>query len=410
VFEAVKPNHIDINVNLLETCDNCAKNDSFDCGGRRNTFECGVCKCDMGTDEDPNLNRDCQRMGDNNNKFYSLPCNGAGSCRCGKCFCNENRIGEQCQCNSLFCGMNGKCGNGKCVHEIDPDTGSCKMSCDCEPGFTIDRTTKMCSCSTETENCKSENGKQCGGKKQGHCNCNKCECNELYTIFDETETNIGAFDDQNMCSSIIPSCPDLTGDKSPILEELKNRLSACRMDPTDDETCFVNADTEFNFEGEVISKSYIMKDEKNLGQFSKFEFSTISSNDDQVASIVCEVVFDDPKEKHDRCVGHFNLIFSGNKIGYELFLETDDPDQKFKYYKCTTNMAGTIVMASVSTACALAIIISAIGLYCFDKYLKRKEVTDHEKKVKLNDTYTTNPLSISGVETYNADQPSATDA
>ena len=27
----------------------------------------------------------------------------------------------------------------------------------------------------------------------------------------------------------------------------------------------------------------------------------------------------------------------------------------------------------------------------------------------MNDTYTTNPLSISGVETYNADQPSATE-
>lgn len=65
----------------------------------------------MGTDEDPNLNRDCQRMGENNDKFYSLPCNGAGSCRCGKCFCNENRIGEQCQCNSLFCGKKYKFGH-----------------------------------------------------------------------------------------------------------------------------------------------------------------------------------------------------------------------------------------------------------------------------------------------------------
>ena len=127
----------------------------------------------------------------------------------------------------------------------------------------------MCSCSTETENCKSENGKQCGGKKQGHCNCNKCECNELYTTFDDTgifshrkfarfllevgqkltgsgeeivsansklrifkETSIGEFDDKNKCSSINPSCPALTGDKSPILEELKTRLSACRADPT----------------------------------------------------------------------------------------------------------------------------------------------------------------------------------
>ena len=64
----------------------------------------------------------------------------------------------------------------------------------------------------------------------------------------------------------------------------------------DDESCFLDADIE-SFEGEVISKSYIMKDEKNLGQFSTFEFSTISSSDDKVASILCEVEFDDPKGK-----------------------------------------------------------------------------------------------------------------
>ena len=120
----------------------------------------------------------------------------------------------------------------------------------------------MCSCSTETENCKSENGKQCSGKKQGHCNCNKCECNELYTTFDDEgiflyhnfyrdrkftgpmlpfnktkmriikELSIGSFDDKNTCSTIKPSCPDLTDYKSPILEELKARLSACRANPT----------------------------------------------------------------------------------------------------------------------------------------------------------------------------------
>ena len=36
--------------------------------------------------------------------------------------------------SKYYLGMNGKCGNGKCIHEIDPKTGSCKMSCDCEPG------------------------------------------------------------------------------------------------------------------------------------------------------------------------------------------------------------------------------------------------------------------------------------
>jgi len=71
----------------------------------------------------------------------------------------------------------------------------------------------------------------------------------------------------------------------------------------DDESCFLDADTE-SFDGEVISKSYIMKDEKNLGQFSTFEFSTIRSNDDQVASVLCEVEFDDPKGKARLCVGH----------------------------------------------------------------------------------------------------------
>ena len=65
---------------------------------------------------------------------------------------------------------------------------------------------------------------------------------------------------------------------------------------SDDESCFLEAETE-SFDGEVISKSYIMKDEKNLGQFSTFKFSTIRSNDDQVAGILCEVEFDDPKGK-----------------------------------------------------------------------------------------------------------------
>ena len=61
-------------------------------------------------------------------------------------------------------------------------------------------------------------------------------------------------------------------------------------------------------------------------------------------------------------------------------METDDADQQFKYYKCTTNMVGTIFAASVGGACVLAIISGAIGLYFFDRYLKRKEVKDHEKE------------------------------
>ena len=85
-------------------------------------------------------------------------------------------------------------------------------------------------------------------------------------------------------------------------------------------------------------------------------------------------------EQHDRCVGHFNLVFSSNKVGYELFLETDDKEQKFKYYKCTSNMAGPIIAGVVGGSCALAIITGAIGLYLFDKYLKKKEVRDHEKE------------------------------
>ena len=36
--------------------------------------------------------------------------------------------------------------------------------------------------------------------------------------------------------------------------------------------------------------------------------------------------------------------------------------------------------ATVGGACALAIIVGAIGLYLFDRYLKKKEVRDHEKE------------------------------
>ena len=43
-------------------------------------------------------------------------------------------------------------------------------------------------------------------------------------------------------------------------------------------------------------------------------------------------------------------------------------------------MAGPIIAGVVGGSCALAIITGAIGLYLFDKYLKKKEVRDHEKE------------------------------
>ena len=46
-------------------------------------------------------------------------------------------------------------------------------------------------------------------------------------------------------------------------------------------------------------------------------------------------------------------------------------------------MVGTIFAASVGGACALAIISGAIGLYLFDRYLKKKEVKDHDKEGKF---------------------------
>ena len=68
------------------------------------------------------------------------------------------------------------------------------------------------------------------------------------------------------------------------------------MQIRDDKSCFLDAETE-KFDGEVISKSYIMKDENNLGQFSTFEFSSLFAKDDKVANIVCEIEFDDPLGK-----------------------------------------------------------------------------------------------------------------
>ena len=63
-------------------------------------------------------------------------------------------------------------------------------------------------------------------------------------------------------------------------------------DIRDDYSCFTDVDVD-KFEEDIISKSYIMKDEKNLGPISNFDFSSISAKE-QVSNKICEVQFEDP--------------------------------------------------------------------------------------------------------------------
>lgn len=37
--------------------------------------------------------------------------------------------------------------------------------------------------------------------------------------------------------------------------------------------------------------------------------------------------------------------------------------------------------------------VGAVSIYLYDRYLKKKEVKDHEEQVKVNNTFTSNPLA-----------------
>uniref|UniRef100_A0A8C5HNF2 Integrin beta n=1 Tax=Gouania willdenowi TaxID=441366 RepID=A0A8C5HNF2_GOUWI len=98
-----------------------------------------------------------------------VDCSGRGVCDCGKCLCEESRLGTiygtYCEIDDfscpyeggILCGSRGVCVSGECV---------------CQDGWTGD----SCSCSISTPSCQSPDGLICSGR--GRCVCGQCVCDD----------------------------------------------------------------------------------------------------------------------------------------------------------------------------------------------------------------------------------------
>uniref|UniRef100_A0A4W6EWR2 Integrin beta n=1 Tax=Lates calcarifer TaxID=8187 RepID=A0A4W6EWR2_LATCA len=98
-----------------------------------------------------------------------VDCSGRGVCECGRCVCEQNRLGtvygKYCEIDDfscpyeggLMCGGRGVCVLGECV---------------CEDGWTGD----SCTCHVSTATCQSASGLVCSGR--GRCECGKCVCDD----------------------------------------------------------------------------------------------------------------------------------------------------------------------------------------------------------------------------------------
>ncbi|KAF7661727.1 hypothetical protein LDENG_00253130 [Lucifuga dentata] len=98
-----------------------------------------------------------------------VDCSGQGVCECGRCVCEQSRLGtvygKYCEMDDfscpyeggLLCGGRGMCVSGECVCE-DEWTG------------------ESCGCPASTATCQSANGLLCSGR--GRCECGKCVCDD----------------------------------------------------------------------------------------------------------------------------------------------------------------------------------------------------------------------------------------
>uniref|UniRef100_A0A8D3D3T8 Integrin beta n=1 Tax=Scophthalmus maximus TaxID=52904 RepID=A0A8D3D3T8_SCOMX len=100
-----------------------------------------------------------------------VDCSGRGECDCGRCMCEQSRLGtvygKYCERDDfscpydegLLCGGRGVCVSSECL---------------CDDGWTGD----SCSCPVSEATCQSANGLLCSGR--GRCVCGKCVCDDLH--------------------------------------------------------------------------------------------------------------------------------------------------------------------------------------------------------------------------------------
>ena len=108
----------------------------------------------------------------------------------------------------------------------------------------------------------------------------------------------------------------------------------------------------------------------------------------------------------DGCKGAFTIDLTGSSsLEALLFIRTTN-DQEFKYFECYKNIVPMALAATVGSVCGVTIIgsvdfvhqvvkffsVGAISIYLFDRYLKKKEVREHEKQVLEYNKFETNPM------------------
>jgi metal-sulfur cluster biosynthetic enzyme len=195
---------VEIEAHCSCNCDNLAP-DSSVCTEKDSeaTLNCGACNCVAKRgekclcDEEDSL-EDSEACADEN----GVICTNNGHCECGKCKCNDNYVGDQCECHDL---------KNLCAARGSPQCEEGQVTCRCNTGWTNVDGKKDCSCSTNPEHpeCLDPKSKKtCSGK--GTCKCAKCECNsDSEGVFCQKEKGLSLSDiKENTCNTLTPCILD----------------------------------------------------------------------------------------------------------------------------------------------------------------------------------------------------------
>jgi len=210
-------------VEVEASCDcdcNIPASDSSVCTAKdtQATLKCGACNCVQKKGEkclcelEDSLDEDSEACADDN----GVICSNNGHCECGKCKCNDNYVGDQCECydRNNLCGARGV-----------PQCEAGQVTCECNTGWTNDGPDeKDCSCSTDENHAECvdpKSGEICSGK--GSCKCAKCECNsDSKGKFCQMEEGLSLSDiNEQTCNTLTPCILDHHVDLKNTTEEKK---------------------------------------------------------------------------------------------------------------------------------------------------------------------------------------------